>query len=197
MRCDIVRPYCPARPGNLCRDNVWQPVHVRPAVVVSRTLESRSLQGMHEMGFDGTNAESASMPTIRTTSVVLLLLLGGLLAACNPASDAPALPQTTSGDEVGEFSVVRDWVADGSPEPDITAATRDYDVPPVEDMISGLERRLEETPDDVKGWALLAQSYAHVGRMSDAREATDRAVALGADRTDLEARVHRAHVGPL
>ncbi len=60
-------------------------------------------------------------------------------------------------------------------------------------LLAGLENRLQEQPDDLKGWSLLAQSYAFVGRMEDAYSAIDRAVALGADRVPLERRVSAAH----
>ena len=66
-------------------------------------------------------------------------------------------------------------------------------VPPVAEMVGDLEARLERQPDDLQGWRLLAQSYAFLGDMQSAREATDRAVVLGADRDEVEAAVRRAH----
>ena len=50
---------------------------------------------------------------------------------------------------------------------------------PVESMLSGLEQRLQQQPDDGKGWLLLAKSYRHLGRMDDARDAYKNAEALG------------------
>ncbi|MEM8815221.1 MAG: hypothetical protein AAGE85_05305 [Pseudomonadota bacterium] len=92
------------------------------------------------------------------------------------------------------LTAVRDW-ASGTSEKSADSARPDRNVAvaPVGDMLEGLEARLEANPDDVKGWSLLAQSYAFTGRMQDANEALERAVELGADRPALEARVLKAH----
>ncbi len=66
-------------------------------------------------------------------------------------------------------------------------------VPAVNDMVGALEGRLADNPDDMKGWSLLAQSYAFIGRMDDAQSAADRAIALGADREQMRARILSAH----
>ena len=49
----------------------------------------------------------------------------------------------------------------------------------VSSLVVGLENRLQEQPDDGKGWLLLAKSYQHLGRLDDAREAYKKADALG------------------
>lgn len=49
----------------------------------------------------------------------------------------------------------------------------------VSSMVDGLAARLEENPDDGKGWLLLAKSYQHMGRSDDAAAAYARAAALG------------------
>lgn len=59
----------------------------------------------------------------------------------------------------------------------------------VNELLTGLERRLEENPDDAKGWLLLAKSYDHVGRHVDAAAAYDKAVNLGLSDEVLEARL--------
>ena len=59
----------------------------------------------------------------------------------------------------------------------------------VTDLLAGLEARLEESPNDGKGWLLLAQSYEHLGQIPEARSAYDRAVALGQSNTELEAKL--------
>ena len=85
---------------------------------------------------------------------------------------------------------MRDWAAGDA---STVSTTPDSDVAPVGDMIGGLEQRLVNEPDDVSGWSLLAQSYAYMAQMDRAAEAVDRAVQLGADREELEARVRAAH----
>ena len=62
----------------------------------------------------------------------------------------------------------------------------------VESLLGGLEKRLEHTPDDAEGWALLAQSYAFLGDSDRAEKAVSKAVALGVDESALRARVAQA-----
>ena len=66
------------------------------------------------------------------------------------------------------------------------------DVAPVQSLIGGLEARLANDPGDVKGWALLAQSYAFVGDSEGAENAIHRAVELGMDEAALRERVKLA-----
>lgn len=76
------------------------------------------------------------------------------------------------------------------------SANGDARIASVPSLIGGLEKRLESNPDDARGWALLAQSYAFTGRLDAAERALQRAVALGADETDLRQRVQSASRDP-
>jgi len=51
-------------------------------------------------------------------------------------------------------------------------------LPPVLELVDGLEARLRENPDDVVGWRLLGQSYLSLGRYPDARQALREALRL-------------------
>ena len=59
--------------------------------------------------------------------------------------------------------------------------------PSIGSLLSGLEERLRQDPDDAGGWLLLAQSYQHLGRDDDARAAYEKARALGKSDTKLDA----------
>lgn len=61
--------------------------------------------------------------------------------------------------------------------------------------IENLEAHLLHEPDDGDSWSLLAQYYGYEGRLADARRAIERAVALGADESELRHRVDLAHDG--
>lgn len=61
----------------------------------------------------------------------------------------------------------------------IPAASEQAKAASVTELLAGLEQRLEENPDDAKGWLLLAKSYDHVGRPEDAAAAYDKARELG------------------
>lgn len=60
-------------------------------------------------------------------------------------------------------------------------------IPTVASLISGLETRLEQNPDDADGWLLLARSYDHLGQSSAANIAYERAKSLGQYHAELEA----------
>lgn len=63
----------------------------------------------------------------------------------------------------------------------------------VESLLGGLEQRLADNPDDGKGWLLLARSYDHLGRRDAARDAYEKAAALGAADAGLEVKFRGAH----
>lgn len=111
------------------------------------------------------------------------VLLCSLLVACesNTRDTSVAVAQT---------GPARAWL-DGAAKNN-TSQTG-YDVAPVSDMIIGLKSRLNEQPDDVKGWQLLAQSYAYTGDMQNARDAAEQAVRLGADESTLSTALVSAH----
>lgn len=50
---------------------------------------------------------------------------------------------------------------------------------PVEVMLVGLKQRLDNQPDDVEGWLLLSKSYHHLRRWEEAKQAFEKARALG------------------
>jgi hypothetical protein len=55
----------------------------------------------------------------------------------------------------------------------------------VSSMVDGLAARLEENPNDGKGWLLLARSYKHIDRIDDAVIAYAKAEALGESDPEL------------
>lgn len=67
---------------------------------------------------------------------------------------------------------------------------------PVSSLVGGLEQRLAAQPNDMDGWALLAQSYAFMGDAAAAEGAVKKAVALGMDEQALRSRVDSAMRGP-
>jgi hypothetical protein len=49
----------------------------------------------------------------------------------------------------------------------------------VSSLLTGLEERLNDSPEDAKGWLLLAKTYQHLGQDDDAKSAYEKAAALG------------------
>lgn len=114
-----------------------------------------------------TNKGNAKLPLlIAISAVVLAIALYGVLGR-------PGVPSSNS--RATEVQDVSGASTNGSARTDGLAS--------VESMLSGLRDRLEENPDDAKGWLLLAKSYQHLGQDDEARFAYDKAAALG--QTDL------------
>ena len=55
----------------------------------------------------------------------------------------------------------------------------------IEDMVAKLAERLQQQPDDLKGWVMLARSYAIMIRYSEAEAAYANALRLGGENADL------------
>jgi len=55
----------------------------------------------------------------------------------------------------------------------------------IEANVAKLAKRLEENPNDAKGWAMLARSYSQMQRFKDAAEAYDHATTLAGNDADL------------
>jgi tetratricopeptide (TPR) repeat protein len=51
--------------------------------------------------------------------------------------------------------------------------------PPVSSMVDGLAERLRQNPDDAGSWLLLARSYQHLNRNTEALEAYAKAASMG------------------
>ncbi|MDH3747741.1 MAG: hypothetical protein OER97_06000 [Gammaproteobacteria bacterium] len=122
-----------------------------------------------------------------------------ILAACDASSPSASAEEPESVE--ANTDIVGEWAATQSPSQSDSQMTNDLHAqsssqPPVADMIAGLEQRLAANPNDLKGWTLLATSYAYVGQMSDARRAKMKAVELGADAEQLERQIIDAHDGP-
>lgn len=118
-------------------------------------------------------------------------LLPPLLVACVSLSacDRNASIQTAAESDV---AVVSAWLNDQDPTPTFHRNHPGKPVAPVGQLIDGLRARLEQQPNDERGWRLLAQSYAHMGDMPNARLAAERAVDIGADSDELSATLQKA-----
>lgn len=78
----------------------------------------------------------------------------------------------------------------GSPQlPSLPLATRPAE-PPVEinldDAILRIEAQLAKTPDDLRGWTVIAPAYMQLGRFADAARALRRVIELGGATADNE-----------
>ena len=135
---------------------------------------------------------------------ILMMTVMVAVAACErtatpPVSEGPISPDIMVDPEL---ETVHSWLSSGeqpvaSPASAAGTVSGGATLPPVEEMIHGLEQRLENEPDDRKGWSLLARSYAYVGRLGDARRAAANAVMLGDDAESLERQIAAAHEGAL
>ncbi|WP_260291603.1 c-type cytochrome biogenesis protein CcmI [Sedimenticola hydrogenitrophicus] len=58
-------------------------------------------------------------------------------------------------------------------------------LPTPEEMVRQLSQRLDQQPDDVRAWQLLAQGYLAMGRYPEAVDAYERALAVAGDTAEL------------
>lgn len=93
------------------------------------------------------------------------------------------------------------FVANGRQDSDGTRAENGKASPDkaasVGTLVGGLEARLESSPEDAKGWILLARSYDHLGEYDKAWNAYTHARDLGMTDTSLELKLATHVVGTI
>jgi hypothetical protein len=139
--------------------------------------------------------------TIKARDVIAAVVLVAWIAVVGINVYLDRVPAEAQEAGVASTFRIPEWLQEtgAAPAPTVPSAAGAGGVvtaAPIVELIGGLETRLASEPDDVKGWALLAQSYAFVGDAADAERALQRAVALGADELDVRARVQAARRGP-
>ena len=68
-------------------------------------------------------------------------------------------------------------------------------MPSIEEMVSGLAKRLESNPEDGTGWMMLGRSYTVLGRLKEAESALEKSVQLLPDEPDALAAYAEFSVG--
>jgi cytochrome c-type biogenesis protein CcmH len=78
-------------------------------------------------------------------------------------------------------------VAGRAPANSTATTPSDGTMPPerIEANVAALEKRLEQSPNDGPGWAMLARSYSTLGRYKEASAAFEKAVASSTNDADL------------
>jgi cytochrome c-type biogenesis protein CcmH len=161
----------------------------------------RQLDELHASGALGADAHATSKAQLEKR-IVEHVMQGGdtapaaaVAAGAAPPTPAPRLPRRLlAAIAVGvvAFGVAGYWWP-GSPElvvapPSATApqagggdAAHETGAAQIAAMVERLASRLQERPEDAEGWAMLARSYAVLGRHADAVGAYRKALALGGE----------------
>ncbi|MEH6790189.1 tetratricopeptide repeat protein [Parasphingorhabdus sp.] len=79
--------------------------------------------------------------------------------------------------------VYRSLTADSGTEAPIAAAEGDA-APSVEEVIAGLEKKLQDNPDDAESWRMLGWSYFETGKFAESATAMKRATTLDPDNAE-------------
>ncbi|WP_295806142.1 c-type cytochrome biogenesis protein CcmI [uncultured Nitratireductor sp.] len=66
---------------------------------------------------------------------------------------------------------------------------------PIDELVSRAEAHLAESPDDVRGWQVLAPVYMRLGRFGDARTALRNIMRLSGETAEMKAALGEAIVG--
>ena len=155
----------------------------------------RQLQSLHEEGALGADAYQSSRTTLERK--LLDALLGGEADAPEPAPAPPRAARPSRGLLIAAAAAVLVLAAlgyrwTGTPglalgtaeRPAVAQADAAASSPhamsfeQIAQMATRLAERLKENPQDAEGWAMLARSYAVLGRRAEAVPAYERAVAL-------------------
>lgn len=101
-------------------------------------------------------------------SIVVWVLDGNFSKVAPPAVELSALSETKA-------------VSRATAMPDVKMETSGSmnKVASIDTLVEGLRRRLEQDPNDMNGWVLLAKSYHHLQRWNEAADAFAKAKALG------------------
>jgi cytochrome c-type biogenesis protein CcmH len=118
-------------------------------------------------------AALAAAPHARPSGLLLTVLVVGIvaIAAVGYRFTGPAV-QTEAGAPQG-------MAADGQPSQGATSAEQ------IAAMADKLAARLQDKPDDVEGWSMLARSYSVLGRHAEALKAFAKASSLRKDDANL------------
>ncbi len=103
------------------------------------------------------------------------LMLAGLAIGVVAIAAAGYFWKGTPNAQQGEAEQPQMLSADGKPAPHATGAEQ------IAAMTDKLSQRLQEKPDDVEGWSMLARSYSVLGRHADALKAYEKASNLRKD----------------
>ena len=117
-------------------------------------------------------AGAAEPPLTRPSKALVLSLLAGVLvlaAAGYAYTGAPGATVLATGDSAGAQPTQEGGEGGGLDEQQFIAA------------VETLAQRLKDQPDNAEGWAMLARSYARLGKHAEAVPAFVKAVALRGD----------------
>lgn len=132
--------------------------------------------------------DAETLSGLRAELDARLLLDAGAQELSTAATGRKALLSLGVGALVLAFAV-GGYVREGSwkIQQQIATAPADALQPPgsVEEMVAALARRLEQTPDDTEGWALLGRSTFALGRYAESAQAYARANALSGNQEPL------------
>lgn len=100
----------------------------------------------------------------------------------DPESEIPLATAPAQGPAQGDVPAPSESAGQPGPTAEDVAAARSMAPEDrqamIETMVARLAERLEEEPDDINGWLMLARSYNNLGRAEDERDALAKAVEL-------------------
>ncbi|MBT8145165.1 MAG: tetratricopeptide repeat protein, partial [Gammaproteobacteria bacterium] len=120
--------------------------------------------------------EFIALAALMVIAATLLLVIPLLRKSSTPATiTAAVVIAVTPLSVAGLYLAFTSWSAQ-------RAVPVAADQPPsVEQMVSGLEQRLRDQPNDLEGWMMLGRSYVVMGRYNEAVTAYQRARQLSGD----------------
>lgn len=153
------------------------------------TVNADRLISSHASGKINTYAAAAIVILVPLVAGGLYLKLGAWqqLGAAHPPVEAPV--------ETSAMNAPMPQSASPS-MPAAAGQTETRSLPSVADMVSGLEQRLQQNPDNVQGWVLLGQSYKHLGQNDKALAAFRQALKHGGESPAIMALMQDLQAAP-
>lgn len=111
-------------------------------------------------------------------------------------STIPNIPVLSSEPQIIPKSVNNNDQTTVDPNPESLTSFTEKEAAPINSLLTGLKKRLDESPEDPNGWALLAKSYAHLGQMEKAEKALQQAHQYGFTQTINLAEIKSQSAGP-
>lgn len=118
----------------------------------------------------------------------LIRLKGG--ATTGPASASAWRPVVLGAIAATVMLTGVTYYALGNPSLPAQPLAERTDIPPagltLDDAVAKIEAQLAKTPDDVRGWSVIAPAYMQLGRFADAANALRKVIALSGETADRD-----------
>lgn len=140
-----------------------------PAADFKQAKQELEKDLLHDLSEEG---QSSGQVRARWGAVLAALMIVGIAAGMYVYTERPTPEQLA---EIEQMTQQRREQA-------AQAQQQKQNMPSIDEMVGRLEQKLEQTPDDVEGWRMLARSYEVMERYDDAVTVYQRLLGMGLEK---------------